>query len=361
MGKHNRDRTLSLRPTPPQPFAIPQVWRVPCSRQSRWISPSPGSRVSPRNTAPDSMTPSAPPVSRWRRLLAVLLSFSPGCGHVLLGRWRRGLVWLGAILAMQAALPLLGFAGLVLTVLSIFGVMVDVVRLPPRPEGLPGAGRAVLGVLCLWALSNLVTGTTRRWLTEPFRANGRSMLPTLIPGDVFYTDKRVASPWRRPLERGEVILFRPPPQPDVPLVMRVVALEGETVALRCGRLSIDGREVQRRPLPGCAALEGGEPACEEEVLGTHPHGVLRQLPECPSAMDVPVSTGCPAGMEAREAGCRIPTGHVFVLGDNRDNAFDSRSWGPLPLENVVASAHFIYFSWTPEKGIQWARIGTRVR
>ena len=100
----------------------------------------------------------------------------------------------------------------------------------------------------------LVGGTTRTWLAEPFTVPSVSMLPTLLPGDQFYTDKRVASPWRMPLERGEVIVFRPPPQPEVRYVMRAVALAGDTVAVRCGLLSLDGQEVERRPLDDCAGL-----------------------------------------------------------------------------------------------------------
>ncbi|MFY0581375.1 hypothetical protein ACN28S_50395 [Cystobacter fuscus] len=63
----------------------------------------------------------------------MLLSITPGCGHVLWGRWRWGLAWLGAMLLAQASLPLTGFAGLLLTLGVLLGAAVDVARLPP-PE-----------------------------------------------------------------------------------------------------------------------------------------------------------------------------------------------------------------------------------
>jgi signal peptidase I len=66
-------------------------------------------------------------------------------------------------------------------------------------------------------------------------------------------------------------------------------------------------------------------------------------------------------METREDGCVVPAGHVFVLGDNRDNAYVSRSWGPLPLENVKGSARFIHFSWRSGIGVRWSRLGAPVR
>ncbi len=272
-------------------------------------------------------------------------------------------MWLGALLVLQATLPMLGFVGLVLVLGVFLGAMVDVARLSPPETGVPRAGKVVLGLVVLWTLTSVVANATRTWLAEPFTARSGSMESTLLPGDQFYVDKRVGNPWRRPVERGEVILYLNPVHADAPMVPRVVALEGEAVAVRCGRPSIDGREVARRPLAGCEGREDGGPACEwdEELLGDHPHGVLRQAPDCRSALDFPPSSGCPKGMEMRGAGCVVPARHVFVLGDNRENAFDSRAWGALPRENVLGSASFIHFSWTPETGVRWARIGTGVR
>ena len=54
---------------------------------------------------------------------------------------------------------------------------------------------------------------------------------------------------------------------------------------------------------------------------------------------------------------RLPDGHVFMMGDNRDHSFDSRAWGPVPLSNVLGRSLFVWFSWGRE-GMAWDRLGT---
>lgn len=316
------------------------------------------------------MSTPPPRVSRWRRLLAVMLSITPGAGHGLLGRWKRGAAWLGACLLLQALIPVLGLPGFVLVLGVFVGAAVDVARLPPREQGVPRVGWVLLGLVCFWSVSGVVASATRRWLAEPFVVPSGSMQPTLYIGDHFYTDKTVGGPSPlRALEWGEVIVFTPPWQPEVRYVQRVVAVAGDVVMIRGGRLHVGGQPVGRTPLGGCEglglALDGAEVSCRryEEVLGEHRYQVLldegpggRSLGDFPSA-----TVGCPEGMETRGDGCVVPEGHVFVLGDNRDNAFDSRFRGPVPVENVVAAARFIHFSWSPGLGVRWSRLGTTVR
>ena len=316
-----------------------------------------------------TMSTPLPRLSRLRRVLAVVLSICPGAGHAVLGEWKRGVAWLGALLLMQASIPLLGLPGFVLTLGVFVGAAVDVARLPPRAEGPPRVGWVLLGLVCFWSASGVVASVTRRWLAEPFRLPSGSMQPSLYIGDQFYSDKTVASPLRwRALERGEVIVFTPPWQPQVHLVHRAVALEGDVVMIRGGQLHLSGQLVGRTPLGGCEglglALNGAEVSCRryEEVLGEHRYQVL--LDEGPGGQgmgDFPSERiRCPRGMETREEGCVVPPGHVFVLGDFRDNAMDSRFGGPVPVENVVAAARFVHFSWTPESGVRWSRLGTTV-
>src|SRR5262249_10449841 len=109
-------------------------------RRVSWRSrPGSGStfRRASRSTMSSTLSTPLPRVSRWRRVLAVVLTISRGWGRVLLGRWKRGAGWLGACLLLQASIPLLGLPGFVLMLGTIVGGGVDVARLPPRAGGLP--------------------------------------------------------------------------------------------------------------------------------------------------------------------------------------------------------------------------------
>ena len=128
-----------------------------------------------------------------------------------------------------------------------------------------------------------------------YRMPSVSMAPTLAPGDVIMVDtKRYSS---AAPAHGDVIVFFPPAgYGDSPFIARVVAVGGESVAMREGALFVDGKA---QPMP-----PGALPA-----IGP---GRGRDLSPQP-----------------------IPAGHVFVLGDNRDHSLDSRYYGPVPGDQLV--------------------------
>lgn len=138
----------------------------------------------------------------------------------------------------------------------------------------------------------------RIFVVEPFYIPSRSMEPTLLPGDRIIVSKFLYH-FREP-QRGDVIVFRYPRDPKRDFVKRVIGLGGETVALRNGKLYVDGRQV----------------------------------PE----------TYLPPGLRFADFGpVRVPPGQLFVLGDNRNSSDDSRVWGFLPRDMVVGKAVLIYW------------------
>jgi len=165
-----------------------------------------------------------------------------------------------------------------------------------------GGGFALWEVIRSVLVAIVLAVILRIFVVEPFYIPSRSMEPTLLPGDRIIVSKFLYH-FREP-QRGDIIVFHYPRDPKRDFVKRVIGLEGETVALRDGKLYVDGRQVPETYLP---------------------HG-LRFADFGP---------------------VRVPPGQLFVLGDNRNSSEDSRVWGFLPRDMVVGKAFLIY--WPPHR------------
>jgi len=193
----------------------------------------------------------------------------------------------------------------------------------------------------------------RTFFFEPFNIPSGSMKPTLLVGDYLFVSKpaygysRYSFPFAlAPIEgriggkaplRGDVIVFKLPTNTSVDYIKRIVALPGETVQVREGRLYINGKKVQREE-KGYVDVDSdyGAPIRMMEYLETLPGGVQHSIYE--EDDDMPLDN-TPIYV--------VPEGHYFAMGDNRDHSQDSRVTqlvGPIPLENIVGRADFLFFS-----------------
>jgi len=171
---------------------------------------------------------------------------------------------------------------------------------------------------------------------EIYRLPSKSMAPTLLSGDYFIIDT-----WRyrnADAAIGDIVVFESP-QSGVNYVKRVIGISRDEVRYERHRLTINGEIVPLKQYPDAA------PADHRfiELLGDREHEVLITN----------------ARFTANDGVFRVPEGHYFLLGDNRDNSRDSRHIGMIPRDKIIGRIAHVYYSSDEETGVRWDRIPTQ--
>lgn len=186
------------------------------------------------------------------------------------------------------------------------------------------------------------------------------MEPGLVAGDYIIVSKfaygwsRASFPFDPPVfagrhfgpspSRGDVVVFRLPRDPRQTWVKRVIGLPGDRVQVRSGQVFINGRVLPQRSVG--VSVDHDDPG--RPVLQAWEQG---------AGMREHLTYAGEAGHQGDDTGVYIvPTGSLFVMGDNRDNSLDSR-WprdvgvGFLPVENIVGKAEIVLASWQPGSSV----------
>lgn len=220
---------------------------------------------------------------------------------------------------------------------------------PMRMSKLADYGRSFFPVL-------LVVFLLRAFIVEPFRIPSGSMRPTLLEGDFILVNKYAYGlrlpltgskliDWGQP-KRGDVMVFRYPEDPSVDFIKRVVALPGDTVSFKEGTLFLNGEKVPSEYL-----------ATSFDVDST---GIQRKVKHYTETLNsVPHSIYLSPFQEHNYPETKVPQGHYFVMGDNRDASRDSREWGFVPEELILGKAFYIWLSLDMQKkDVRWSRFGS---
>jgi signal peptidase I len=201
----------------------------------------------------------------------------------------------------------------------------------------------------------------RSFLFEPFKIPSGSMIPTLRIGDLILVNKFTYG-LRLPVlhtkltegnkpQRGDVMVFRYPPKPSLDYIKRVVGVPGDEVAYLNKKLTINGKPVDKKPLPDFLDEDTLRYSKQfEESLGADAGTpkTLRLLNEedrpafIPGVEPFAFAENCKYSVEG--VVCKVPEGHYFMMGDNRDNSLDSRYWGFVPEQNIVGKAFFVWMN-----------------
>jgi len=196
----------------------------------------------------------------------------------------------------------------------------------------------------------------RSFLFEPFKIPSGSMIPTLLVGDLILVNKFEYG-LRLPVintkitegttpKRGDVMVFRYPPKPSLDYIKRVVGVPGDEVAYLNKRLTINGKVLDTKAVPDFFDEDSMRYFKQfEEDMGTVKHRLLNDDSRpafVPGADEFQFKQNCQYSVEG--VVCKVPEGHYFMMGDNRDNSLDSRYWGFVPDKNIVGKAFFVWMN-----------------
>ncbi|MBX2803880.1 MAG: signal peptidase I [Myxococcales bacterium] len=211
-----------------------------------------------------------------------------------------------------------------------------------------------------WLPAILAVLAIRTYVFEPFRIPSGSMAPTLEIGDqvvvnkasyglwvpaslveIFKVTDEIWVPPRMELinwgdpERGDIIVFRWPRNTRVNYIKRVVGIPGDRIRVKNNQVFLND---EPQPMVYQDRFNFVDDQCNSasmkrhlETIGEVDHEVLTKAGFAGRLRDMSEKT--------------VPEGHVFVMGDNRDNSEDSRAWGFVSYDKIKGKAHFVWFSW----------------
>lgn len=198
----------------------------------------------------------------------------------------------------------------------------------------------------------------RTFVIQAFKIPSGSMIPTLLIGDHILVNKFLLGtpvdipftdinlfrmPGLRKVQRGDIIVFKFPADPTRDFIKRVIGVEGDVIESKDKELFVNGRRVIEpfaQWMDSTVRFRGAD--CRYET-GT---------PDFPNSENCRDSFGPFA----------VPQGKVFVMGDNRDQSYDSRFWRFVDASQIKGKAMIIYWSWDGNKTwVRFGRIGSLIR
>jgi len=264
-----------------------------------------------------------------------------GLGQFYCGQAKRGLalyclLWLTLLMGLGLVLipvpklnaALLGLGLLAALSIWFFGIYdaVSLARRRQEQDPLPFYNKwyfyLAYVILLGFVISTLVEGSVKSYLVRSYKIPSGAMHPALLAGDHILVNKFIFR--FEPLKRGDVIVFKFPRDERRKFIKRIIGLSGEVIELRRQKVYINDKPLDDPNAYHLDPVAGNEPLSPRDDFG-------------------PV---------------QVPEGHVFVMGDNRENSLDSRFWGFLKLEKIQGKVSSIYWSWDHGAGsIRWNRVG----
>ncbi|WPD23270.1 MAG: signal peptidase I [Candidatus Electrothrix scaldis] len=283
--------------------------------------------------------------------VAALLSLlSCGLGHVYAGELKRGILfYLGRGLLLAILLFLLFIrpdrlgllVALVASIVYFLFYFFDSVRAAKKSSASYEMRKFNKWYFYLFylflaniVLQSLAGALVKEHFIKAYKIPAGSMLPTLLVGDHLLVNRFIYK--QRQPERGDIVVFEYPRDPSLDYIKRIVAVAGDVVELRDKRLFVDGVPQDAYPT-------------------VHKDNTIHPRSEDPRDNFGPVT---------------VPEHAVFVLGDNRDNSFDSRFWGFVDESTIKGKAMSFYWSWDLKEpllsarrwsSIRWDRIGKEIQ